>query len=64
MTVNYAYTTYDEGMKGSIQPGMLADFLILSNDLLTVPDDQILSVHPMATFVGGRKVFAMEGSGL
>jgi predicted amidohydrolase YtcJ len=63
LTVNYAYTTYDEGMKGSIQPGMLADFLILSNNLLTVPDDQILSVHPLATYVGGRRVFAMEGSG-
>ena len=63
LTVNYAYTTFDEGMKGSIQPGMLADFLILSNDLLTVPEDQILSVHPLATYVGGRKVFAMEGSG-
>jgi predicted amidohydrolase YtcJ len=63
MTVNYAYTTYDEGVKGSIQPGMLADFLILSNDLLTASDDQILSVHPLATYVGGRKVFVIEGSG-
>jgi hypothetical protein len=49
LTVNYAYTTYDEGLKGSIQPGILADFLILSNDLPTVPDDQILSVHPLAS---------------
>ena len=63
MTVNYAYTTFDEKIKGSIQPGMLADFLVLSGDILTVPDDQILSLHPLATYVGGRKVYAMEGGG-
>ena len=63
MTVNYAYTTFDEKIKGSIQPGMLADFLVLSGDILTVPDDRILSLHPLATYVGGRKVYAMEGGG-
>ena len=63
MTVNYAYTTFDEKIKGSIHPGMLADFLVLSGDILTVPEDQILSLHPLATYVGGRRVFAADGGG-
>jgi hypothetical protein len=47
-------------VKGSIEPGKLADFLILNQDLMTVPEDQILSTHPLATYVGGRKVYSSK----
>lgn len=57
-TINNAYTTFEEKIKGSIEPGKLADFLVLSGDIMTVPEDQIPAVHPLATFVGGQKVFA------
>jgi predicted amidohydrolase YtcJ len=60
-TYNYAYTTFEEKIKGSIEPGKLADFLILSDDLLTIPEENILSLHPLATYIGGRKVFQMDG---
>jgi hypothetical protein len=36
----------------------LADFLVLSGDFMTIPEDEILKLHPMATYVGGRKVYA------
>ena len=57
-TYNNAFATWEEKVKGSIEPGKLADFLVLSGDFMTIPEDDILKLHPMATYVGGRKVYA------
>ena len=61
-TINNAYLTYEEKIKGSIEPGKLADFLILSQNILTVPEEQLRSTQPLATYVGGQKVFG-KGEG-
>lgn len=62
-TINNAYLTYEEKIKGSIEAGKLADFLILSQDVLTVPEEQIRSTEPLATYVGGQKVFSKDSGG-
>ena len=61
-TYNNAFATWEETVKGSIEPGKLADFLVLSGDFMTIPEDEILKLHPMATYVGGRKVYAAPGA--
>jgi len=57
-TYNNAFATWEEKVKGSIEPGKLADFLVLSGDFMTVPEEEILKLYPMATYVGGRKVYS------
>jgi predicted amidohydrolase YtcJ len=57
-TNNNAFTTWEEKVKGSIEPGKLADFVVLSGDFMTIPEEEILKLHPMATYVGGRKVYS------
>ena len=60
-TYNNAYLMWNEDETGSIEPGKLADFVVLDADLLTVPDDQIRTILPLATYSGGRQVFARQG---
>ena len=39
---------------GSIQPGKLADLMVMDRDYLTIPADQIKDIKPTLTMVGGK----------
>jgi len=59
-TLDAAYGAFEEGIKGSIEPGKLADFTIFSNDLMTIPEMDILKTEVMMTIVGGKVVFEKQ----
>ncbi len=56
-TRNGAYITFEEDIKGTLEPGKLADMIVLSEDLLTIDPERILDVVVETTIVGGRVVF-------
>jgi predicted amidohydrolase YtcJ len=56
-TVGSASFNFEEGRKGSIEAGKLADLAVLNADYLTVPEDQIRTLQSLLTVVGGRVVF-------
>jgi predicted amidohydrolase YtcJ len=57
ITINVAKYTGEADIKGSIEPGKLADFAVLSDDLLTTAEDRIQQVKALATYVGGKEVY-------
>jgi predicted amidohydrolase YtcJ len=56
-TLAGAYLTFEESIKGSIEPGKLADLVVLSEDLLTLDPESIMAVEVVTTIVGGKVVF-------
>jgi predicted amidohydrolase YtcJ len=62
-TINNAYASFEENIKGSIEQGKLADLVILSDDILTCPEDQIKKITPELTMVDGRIVY-YSGKGI
>jgi predicted amidohydrolase YtcJ len=56
-TKNGAYATFEENIKGSLKAGMLADLVVLSNDLISCSDEQIKSTKVLYTIVGGKILF-------
>jgi hypothetical protein len=53
-TVEPAYAAFEENLKGRLKIGMLGDITVLSQDLLTVPDQDILKTRVEYTIVGGK----------
>lgn len=56
-TLSAAFAAFDEEIKGSITPGKLADMVVLSQDILTIPANAIVNTEVLYTIVGGKVVF-------
>ncbi|HUT35905.1 MAG TPA: amidohydrolase [Planctomycetota bacterium] len=55
-TINNAFLSFEEKLKGSLEPGKLADFIVLDRDILTCPLDQVKDIEVEQTWLGGRRV--------
>lgn len=56
-TIDAATACFEEEIKGSIRPGKLADMVVLSRDILSVPENEILDAEVEMTIVGGEVVY-------
>lgn len=59
-TINNAYGAFEEDIKGTLDPGKLGDVVVLSQDILTVPDDQLLDTTVDYTIIGGKVLYSRQ----
>ena len=59
-TIWPAYASFQEGLLGTIEPGKRADFTVFSKDIMTIPEEEILTAKPVMTVVDGEIVFRAE----
>ena len=56
-TLDAAYGAFEEDIKGSIEPGKLADFTVFDQDIMTVDESELLSTNVAMTIVGGEFIY-------
>ena len=56
-TVNPAYAAFEEDFKGTLTPGKLADITVFSKDIMTIPEEELLSTEVVYTIIGGKIKF-------
>ncbi len=59
-TINNAWLSFEESKKGSIEPGKLADLVVLDTDILTCPSEQVNDIQVKQTYVGGKLVYQKQ----
>ncbi len=59
-TLGSAYASFEEDIKGSLQKGKLADIVVLSKDLFTIPEGEILNTEVVYTILGGKIIYSLE----
>jgi predicted amidohydrolase YtcJ len=61
ITIDAAYGTFQEDVKGSIKVGKFADLVVLSDNPLTVPEDSLADIEVLMTMVGGVVEYTAPG---
>src|SRR5712692_5869950 len=61
LTIWPAYAAFEENVRGSIEVGKLADFTVLSADIMKIPEMEILKTHCVMTVIGGEIVYRAGG---
>ena len=55
-----AYLNFEENFKGTLEPGKFADMIVLSEDILTIADEEIMNIEILSTYVDGELVYFKE----
>ena len=56
-TTDAAYGMFQENLKGSLEPGKLADFIVISDDYFKCPEESIKDIKVLRTVIGGKTVW-------
>jgi len=59
-TLDAAYAAFEEGEKGSLAAGKMADFIVIDRDVMVCPEADILGTRVLRTVIGGEIVFAAD----
>jgi hypothetical protein len=59
-TSGSSWFSTEDGVKGTLVPGQLADLAVLSSDYFSAPDEEIKRIESVLTMVGGKPVYAAE----
>ncbi len=60
MTIWAAKSTFEEDIKGSLEPGKYADFVVMDKDIMTIDEKDVLTAKVLMTFIGGEKVYSRD----
>jgi predicted amidohydrolase YtcJ len=60
MTIWAAYAAFEEFEKGSLEAGKFADFVILEQDIMKIPETEIFKTKVHTTVLGGQVVYQVE----
>ena len=61
-TSGAAWASFDEQRKGTLEPDMLADIIILSEDIFALPPDRLLDAEVVMTIMDGKVVYRRDGA--
>ncbi len=59
-TLDAARGAFEENIKGSVEPGKLADFTVFSKDIMNIPENEILQTEITMTIIGGKVVYKKQ----
>lgn len=62
LTIWGARAAFEEDLKGSIEPGKLADLVVLDRDLMTAPEEELFRIKVLMTVIGGEVVYEREAA--